>query len=267
MSGIILSDNSNKSIDSRITSLQSRQPIHHAWTLTAPDFDVKSDGTPCPCSGTLPSTVKVGDTFDCQINRCDNDACEVMLTKAQIIDIYTLPSGKQTCITAQAGTSFFTFVAPWSGGSSSSVDTVRGMGNASLDNIITNIVTLQKPNPHSVWIVQGTSKVWSTLFSGKPEITVTSDTTPNITPKSSNLPNVGQRILFNVLNLKPNEVLKYPARLSATYLTTVIGKEYTNASNWSFTIAYRSALYTIAMNNGTYSVISLSNGSAGPFTS
>ena len=266
MSGIILSDNSNKSIDSRITTLQSRQPVHHAWTLTAPDFDVKPNVIQqCPCSGTLPSTVKVGDTFDCQINRCDNDACEIMPTKAQIIDIYTLPSGKQTCITAQAGTSFFTFVAPWSGGSSSSVDTVRGMGNASLDNIITNIVN---PKSHSIWIVQGTSKVWSTLYSGgRPEITVTSDTTPNITPKNSNIPNVGQRILFNVLNLKPNEVLKYPAQLSATYLTTVIGKEYTNASNWSFTIAYRSALYTISMNNGTYSVISLSNGSAGPFTS
>lgn len=265
MSGIILSDNSNKSIDSRITALQSRQPVHHAWTLTAPDFDVKSDGTPCPCSGTLPSTVKVGDTFDCQINRCDNDACEIMLTKAQIIDIYTLPSGTQTCITAQAGTSFFTFVAPWSGGSSSSVDTVRGMGNASLDNIITNIVTLQKPKPHSIWIVQGTSKVWSALFSGHPEITVTSDTTPNITPKSSNIPNVGQRILFEVR--KSNEVFLYPATVSVTYLTTVIGREYKNASNWSFTIAHQSALYTISMNNGTYSVISLSNGSAGPFTS
>ena len=265
MSGIILSDRSNKSIDSRITALQSRQPVHHAWTLTAPDFDVKSDGTPCPCSGTLPSTVKVGDTFDCQINRCDNDACEIMPTKAQIIDIYTLPSGKQTCITAQAGTSFFTFVAPWSGGSSSSVDTVRGMGNASLDNIITNIVTLQKPKPHSIWIVQGTSKVWSTLYSGLIEIIVTSDTAPRIEPRGSNIPNVGQRILFNVFN--SNELLKYPEPVSATYLTTVIGRQYTNASNWSFTIAYRSALYTISMNNGTYSVISLSNGSAGPFTS
>ena len=250
MSGIILSDNSNKSIDSRITSLQSRQPVHHAWTLTAPDFDIKSNGTPCPCSGTLPSTVKVGDTFDCQINRCDNDACETMLTKAQIIDIYTLPSGKQTCITAQAGTSFFTFVAPQS--NSSSVDTVRGMGNASLDNIITNIITLQKPKPHSIWIVQGTSKVWSALFSGHTEITVTSDTTPNITPKSSNIPNVGQRILFEVR--KFNEMFMYPATVSVTYLTTVIGRQYKNASNWSFTIAHQSALYTISMNNGTYSV-------------
>ena len=266
MSGIILSDNSNKSIDSRIATLQSRQPVHHAWTLTAPDFDIKSHGgQPCPCSGTLPSTVKVGDTFDCQINRCDNDACETMLTKAQIIDIYTLPSGKQTCITAQAGTSFFTFFAPQS--NSSSVDTVRGMGNASLDDIITNIVTLQNPKTHSIWIVQGTSKVWSTRYSGQPKITVASDTTPRITPTTTNIPNVGQSILFNVLNLKPNEVLKYPAQLSATYLTTVIGRQFTNASNWSFTIAHQSALYTISMNNGTYSVISLSNGSAGPFTS
>lgn len=266
MSGIILSDNSNKSIDSRISTLQSRQSVHHAWTLTAPDFDIKSHGgQSCPCSGTLPSTVKVGDTFDCQINRCDNDACETMLTKAQIIDIYTLPSGKQTCITAQAGTSFFTFVAPQS--NSSSVDTVRGMGNASLDDIITNIVTLQNPKTHSIWIVQGTSKVWSTRYSGRPEITVASDTTPRITPTTTNIPNVGQRILFKVLNLKPNEVLKYPARLSATYLTTVIGRQFTNASNWSFTIAHQSALYTISMNGGTYSVISLSNGSAGPFTS
>lgn len=264
MSGIILSDNSNKSIDSRITTLQSRQPVHHAWTLTAPDFDVKSNAIQqCPCSGTLPSTVKIGDTFDCQIKRCDNNACEIMLTKAQIIDIYTLPSGTQTCITAQAGTSFFTFVAPRS--NSSSVDTVRGMGNAALDDIIANIVTLQKPKPHSIWVVQGTSKVWSTLYSGLIEIIVTSDTAPRIEPRGSNIPNVGQRILFNVFN--SNELLKYPETVSATYLTTVIGRQYTNASNWSFTIAYRSALYTISMNNGTYSVISLSNGSAGPFAS
>lgn len=266
MSGIILSDNSNKRIDSRITALQSRQPVHHAWTLTAPNFDVKPNKIQqCPCSGTLPSTAKVGDTFDCQINRCDNDACEIMLTKAQIIDIYILPSGKQTCITAQAGTSFFTFVAPWSGGSSSSVDTVRGMGNAALDNILTDIVTLQKPNPHSIWVVQGTSKVWSILFSDRPEITVTSDTVPNVTPKSSNIPNVGQRILFEVI--KSNEVFLYPVTISMTYSATVIGREYKNASNWSFTIAHQSVLYTILMENGTYSVISLSNGSVGPFTS